>query len=267
MERDASLGAWLTRRRQSLHLERTELAARIGCAVVTLRKIEADERRPSRQVAALLAEQLGIPAPERHLFVRVARGELWVKLLDEARAPAPSALPRPVTALFGRERDLPERHLSLRQAVGWNYGLLAPAEQRLLRRLSLFVGACSLEAAVTVCGEGPGDQQVFEGISDLMTSSLLQRRESDDGRTRFGMLETVYAYAREQLVAGGEAELLRHGRGRRPRASGGPPRPCARPRASGAGRPSSWPTSACWRRAGPSCPRSSGTPPGRPAVS
>lgn len=125
MERDASFGAWLTGRRQRMHLQRTELAARIGCAVVTLRKIEADERRPSRQVAELLAEQLDIPADQRNLFVRVARGEL----LDEGRSQpiALSTLPRSVTALTSRARDLPERHHSLRQAIDWSYGLLAPA--------------------------------------------------------------------------------------------------------------------------------------------
>ena len=446
MERDASFGAWLTQQRQRLHIQRTDLAARIGCAVVTLRKIEADERRPSRQVAELLAEHLDIPPHTRDLFVRVARGELRVELLDTTppQPVAPTTLPRPVNALVGRERevvlvrdmlsrlevrlitllgppgvgksrlalelaselvggfadgvvyvnlaslseadlllstlaqaigvtatdrptlaahlgrylhgrqlllildnlehllpaaaqlsqllavaprlkllvtsrialelmgehrftvlplltppivhgrnrplpaaelqarypvvdlfvqraravspsftltdttapivgeicrrldglplaielaaarvalfspaelllqlenrfavltsrarDLPERHISLRQAIGWSYSLLTPTEQQLLRRLSVFVGACSLEAAATVCGAGPTDPQLFEGISALMTSSLLQRRESDDGRTRFAMLETVYAYARERLEASGELELLR----------------------------------------------------------
>lgn len=108
MDHDASFGAWLTRRRQSLHLQRTELAARIGCAVVTLRKIEADERRPSRQVAELLAEHLAIPPHERDVFVRVARSELRVELLDTARpVAAPLAvLPRPATALIGRAQEI-----------------------------------------------------------------------------------------------------------------------------------------------------------------
>ncbi len=65
MEYDASFGQWLTLRRQTLHLQRSELAARIGCAVVTLRKIEADERTPSRQIVDRLAEQLAIPPQER----------------------------------------------------------------------------------------------------------------------------------------------------------------------------------------------------------
>src|SRR6185436_11653247 len=60
MDCDASFGRWLLLRRKALRLSCVELARRVGCATVTLRKIEADERRPSRQVAARLAEQLAI---------------------------------------------------------------------------------------------------------------------------------------------------------------------------------------------------------------
>src|SRR4051812_48860003 len=97
MDRDASFGRWLTQRRQFLRLQRGELAARIGCAIVTLRKIEADERRSSRQLAERLAEQLAIPLHERDSFVRVARGELPVNHLPftSPRSAAPTNLPRP----------------------------------------------------------------------------------------------------------------------------------------------------------------------------
>jgi predicted ATPase len=112
------------------------------------------------------------------------------------------------TLLTSRSRDLPKRHLSLHQAIGWSYSLLAPAEQQLMRRLSVFAGAFSLEAAVAVCGDESGDFPVVEGVSSLVTSSLLQRRESEDGRTRFGMLETICDYASEQLLASGEAAVM-----------------------------------------------------------
>jgi predicted ATPase len=447
MEHDASFGRWLTHRRQSLHLQRTELAARIGCAVITLRKIEVDERRPSRQVAELLAAQLAVPAEERETFVRVARGELPVarlappgpvtarsptlrpaatelvgraQVLDElvailtrpevrlltltgapgvgksrlarelaarlqhrfadgaalvslgalndpelvlttiaqtlptavgqglqrgdqlerylrprqlllvlddvehllpaapqlawllagaprltllvtsrvaldisgehrftvlpllapgradehhpalpaaelqarfpaidlfvrrARAVSPAfALSDTTAAIIGeicrrldglplaleltaaranlftpaelltqlddrftlltsRARDMPERHLSLRHAIGWSYELLAQAEQQLLRRLSVFVGGCTLEAVQAVCcGDGAADGQAVDGVAALVASSLIQRNEGDDGRSRFGMLESVHTYAREQLAASGEAESMR----------------------------------------------------------
>lgn len=110
-----SFGEWLTLRRQGLHLQRTELAARTGCAVVTLRKIEADERRPSREFAERLASELGIPPPQRELFVRVARGELPVSRLEPARSPSvrPSNLPSSTTALIGREREIEELETNL----------------------------------------------------------------------------------------------------------------------------------------------------------
>jgi transcriptional regulator with XRE-family HTH domain len=103
-----SFGEWLRLFRQSLHVQRTELAARVGCAVVTLRKIEADERRPSRQIAARLAGELGIPPQERETFIRVARAELPASRLPAipSAAATPSNLPSPTTSLIGRERDI-----------------------------------------------------------------------------------------------------------------------------------------------------------------
>lgn len=66
-------GAWLQRRLQSLDLTQVELAERAGCSVFALRKIEAGERRPSKQLAELLAAAVEIPAAERAAFVRAAR--------------------------------------------------------------------------------------------------------------------------------------------------------------------------------------------------
>jgi class 3 adenylate cyclase/DNA-binding XRE family transcriptional regulator len=69
-----SFGEWLRQRRSALLLSRDELAQQVGCAVVTLRKLEADERRPSLVVAERLAERLELVADERTLFIQVARG-------------------------------------------------------------------------------------------------------------------------------------------------------------------------------------------------
>jgi predicted ATPase len=447
MEHDASFGHWLTVRRQSLRVQRAELAARVGCAAVTLQKIELDERRPSRQLAERLADQLAIPPDEREIFIRVARGELPVDRLLPSRPniAGPTDLPRPMTALAGRARevedvraalsraevrlltltgapgvgktrlaleaaskladtfadgvvfvalaplsdpghvlaaiahalgvgvsgkqplgerlgrylrtrqvllvldnfehvlaaapqlphvliaasrlkllvtsrialelsgehrftvlplgvppagdkrrlpvtatdaqeryaavelfvqraravapsfvltdanvqavgeicrrldglplaielaaaraalftphellahlddrlafltsrarDRPERHMTLAHAIDWSYNLLGPAEQLLFRRLSVFVVGCTIAAAQAVCNDdGAVGQDVVDGITTLATSSLLRRHEGDDGRSRFGMLETVREYALEQLAASGEAEAMR----------------------------------------------------------
>jgi len=78
---ETSFGRWLKRRRKALDLTQEELAQRVGCAAETLRKIEADVRRPSRQTAERLAEALEIPAADRAVFIRAARAELAVDRL------------------------------------------------------------------------------------------------------------------------------------------------------------------------------------------
>jgi class 3 adenylate cyclase len=79
-----SFGAWLKQRRSALLLSRDELARQVGCAEVTLRKIEADERRPSLAIAERLAEMLELAGDERTLFVQVARS-----LAGADRLPSP----------------------------------------------------------------------------------------------------------------------------------------------------------------------------------
>src|SRR5512135_2553797 len=117
MEVGASFGAWLKRRRKALDLTQEALAGKVGCSIATIQKVEADERRPSRQIAELLAQHLAIPAAERVTFLRVARGELRVDRLAEAPLPLVSTLPVtslppssnlpiPPTPLVGREAEL-----------------------------------------------------------------------------------------------------------------------------------------------------------------
>src|SRR5215207_9197704 len=76
MDGNASFGYWVRRQRKALDLTQAELASRVGCATGTIRMIEADARRPSRQLAARLADQLAIPLPDRSPFIRAARAQL-----------------------------------------------------------------------------------------------------------------------------------------------------------------------------------------------
>src|SRR5512142_216007 len=108
-----TFGEWLHQRRDGLGLTRKELAERVGCSVSTLRKIEDGERRPSGQVAELLANCLDIPPEKRLTFVRVARGELNADRLIPEATSSPAAvsasksnLPIFPTPLIGREREL-----------------------------------------------------------------------------------------------------------------------------------------------------------------
>ena len=115
-------------------------------------------------------------------------------------------LERPLELLTGGARDLPERQQTLRQAIDWSYDLLTPPEQKLFRRLSVFAGGCTLEAAEAVCNAGEDlGVDVLNGVASLVDNSLLAQRVSEDGEPRFVMLETFREYGRERLLEHGEA--------------------------------------------------------------
>jgi predicted ATPase/class 3 adenylate cyclase len=78
MEGSASFGYWVRRRRKALDLTQQELAQRTGYALTTIRKIETDARRPSRDMAERLAEVLELASDERAAFIQAARAELAV---------------------------------------------------------------------------------------------------------------------------------------------------------------------------------------------
>jgi class 3 adenylate cyclase/DNA-binding XRE family transcriptional regulator len=100
-----SFGEWLRRSRSALLLSREDLARQVGCAEVTLRKIEADERRPSLAIAERLAQRLELTGDERALFCQIARGLLGADRLPPpipyfATAPSPAApSPEPTPTL------------------------------------------------------------------------------------------------------------------------------------------------------------------------
>ena len=97
-----SFGAWVRQRRRALDLTLEELAAQIGCAAVTIRHIETDERRPSKQLAARLANCLQISAEERSAFLQAARGE---RATDRLAAPGAGVEHSVAGALAPAERD------------------------------------------------------------------------------------------------------------------------------------------------------------------
>ncbi len=70
-----SFGGWVRQRSQTMQLTQSVLADRVGCATITIAKIERDERRPSVQIAALLAHHLNLPPPLRSRFIAAARGQ------------------------------------------------------------------------------------------------------------------------------------------------------------------------------------------------
>jgi len=125
MDDEVSFGLWLQKRRKALDLTREELAQRVGCSISALRKIESDERRPSKQLAELIASVLDIPAEERSIFIKIARGDLSIErmksshplpdldLLQPSQTFSPH-IPISPTPLIGRETEL----AALRQMLG-----------------------------------------------------------------------------------------------------------------------------------------------------
>src|SRR6266403_519195 len=112
--------------------------------------------------------------------------------------------------LTGGSRDLPQRQQTLRAAMDWSYDLLSAAEQRLFRRLSVFVGGCTLEGAEAVCNTKDDlDLDLLNAMASMVDKSLAQQVELANGESRFAMLETIREYALEKLAASVEEALTK----------------------------------------------------------
>ncbi len=103
MNEKMPFGRWIRRRRKALDLTQEALAQRAKCSVTTIRKIEAGSRRPSQQIAELLADCLQIFAAERTLFIRASRIDFEP---DPPNTGHPHNLPAQPNALIGREREM-----------------------------------------------------------------------------------------------------------------------------------------------------------------
>jgi predicted ATPase/DNA-binding CsgD family transcriptional regulator len=107
-------------------------------------------------------------------------------------------------------RDVPARQQTLRNTLAWSYDLLNTEEQRLFRRLSIFVGGCTLEAVegmYDVLDDMP--TYVLDELGSLIDKSLLRQMEQAEAEPRLLMLETIREYGLEALAASGEMESVR----------------------------------------------------------
>jgi predicted ATPase/DNA-binding CsgD family transcriptional regulator len=111
--------------------------------------------------------------------------------------------------LTGGARTLPTRQQTLRNTLQWSYDLLDAEEQRLFRRLSIFVGGCELSAVEDLC-RGVEDQStdVLNVIASLLDKSFVQQVEQAGNEPRFMMLETMREFGLEALAASGEMEAI-----------------------------------------------------------
>lgn len=112
--------------------------------------------------------------------------------------------------LTGGARDLPARQQTLRQAMDWSYDLLSETEQKLFRRLAVFVGGCTLDAAESVCDAKQDlGMDVLDGMTSMVDKSLIRQTEQKDGEPRFVMLETIREYGLLKLAECGEEASTR----------------------------------------------------------
>ncbi len=94
--------------------------------------------------------------------------------------------------------------------MDWSYDLLTAAEQKLFRRLSVFVGGCNLEGVEAVCDTKEDlELDLLDGMESMVDKSLVRQIEQANGETRFTMLETIREYGLEKLEASGEAPLTK----------------------------------------------------------
>jgi predicted ATPase/class 3 adenylate cyclase len=145
--------------------------------------------RPAAAVGEICRRLDGLPLAIELAAARVA-------LLDPDELLA--RLDRRLPLLASRSRAVPARQRTLRATIEWSYELLDPAEQELFRRLAVFQGTFSLEAAEAVCAAE------LETLESLLVKNLVRRW----GSGRLGMLDTIREYALERLDDSPEAEEL-----------------------------------------------------------
>ena len=152
-------------------------------------------------VAEICARLDGLPLA---IELAAARSKLFTPDAILAR------LGKRLSLLTGGARDSTDRQRTLRGAIDWSYDLLDETERTLFRRLSIFVGGCTIESAAAVCDpDGDLGIDIVDGLSSFVDKSLLRIFEAEHGEPRFQMLETIREYGLEKLTESDEAEAVR----------------------------------------------------------
>ena len=168
MDKTYSFGEWLKRRRKIIGLTQRELAERAYCSTVTIKKIETDQRRPSRELAVSLADALAIPEDQREIFIECARGlrpvdhlnrRIGSRVVDtEVSQVGPgtlSSLPEIPTPLIGRETELAVLRRLL--AETWLVSVVGVGG----------IGKTRLALAAAADRQRVGQEAVFVSLADL----------------------------------------------------------------------------------------------------
>jgi diguanylate cyclase (GGDEF)-like protein len=182
-----------------------ERAARFDAVALFVERAKAARRSfaltddNAREIAMLVHRLDGIA-----LAIELAAARLSAMSLDSLV----SRLDARFAVLTSSERDAVDRHKTMRATLDWSFGLLTPDEQKLFRRLSAFAGPFTLDAATDVCmGEGIDPADVIDILAGLVHKSLVVD-EAGGVDDRYVLLESMFEYAREQLLAAGEDQRL-----------------------------------------------------------
>jgi predicted ATPase/class 3 adenylate cyclase len=191
------------------HLPDLAALSRYGAVALFLQRAQAVKpdfqitNANARAIAEICVRLDGLPLA---IELAAARMKLFPPQALLAR------LDQGLSVLTGTSRDVPTRQQTLRNTIAWSYNLLDAAEQGLFRRLSVFVGGCTLEAVEAVCADasdGGETGQVVERVASLIDKSLLQQTEQEGHEPRLLMLDTISEFGLEVLAASGEMEIMR----------------------------------------------------------
>jgi predicted ATPase/class 3 adenylate cyclase len=120
-----------------------------------------------------------------------------------------SRLGHGLSLLSGGRRDLPTRQQTLRNAIAWSYDLLDGPERRLFRRLGVFVGGFTIDAAESVCAADDPGVDMLDGLESLIAKSLVKSQADVGSDSRFTMLATIREFALERLEESREIAAMR----------------------------------------------------------
>src|SRR5512139_271523 len=168
------------------------------CAMLTLPTFQLTDENASF-VAQICSRLDGIP-----LAIELAAARVRALSVEQIA----ERLDDRFRLLTGGSRTALPRQQTLRALIDWSYQLLSEEERLLFRRLAVFVGGWTLDAAESVCGEERRGFDVLELLTRLVDKSLIYVEHSG-GESRYHRLETIRQYAREKLLDTEEVALLR----------------------------------------------------------
>lgn len=146
------------------------------------------------------------------LALELAAARLKLFTPDELASQLRERVGPRMSLLTGGPRDVPDRHRTLRDAIAWSHQLLDEHERTVFRRLSVFVGGWTLQAAQQVCtppGTAPGEFDVVQMTASLIDKSLVRRVAEPAGYARFTLLESLREYAADLLDEHDETDTVR----------------------------------------------------------